>query len=63
MSWSSCLTAVLPLMSWVAVTLIKRLWSGEHVKVQKRLKKLSLQAGHEAMMVFAVESSDFRDLT
>ena len=30
-----------------AVTLTKRDWSGEQVKVQKRLKKFSLQAGQD----------------
>lgn len=34
----------------IAVTLTKSDWSGEHVKVQNRLKKFSLQAGHEEMM-------------
>lgn len=33
-----------------AVTLTKRDWSEEQVKVQNRLKKFSLQAGHEEMI-------------
>lgn len=34
----------------VAVTLTKSDWSGEQVKVQKRLKKFVLQAGHAEMI-------------
>ena len=37
-------------VSSMAVTLTKRDWSGEQVKVQKRLKKFTLQAGQEDMM-------------
>lgn len=33
-------------------------WSGEQVKVQKRLKKFSLHAGQDAMIWLAVESDD-----
>ena len=36
--------------SLVAVTLTKSDWSGEQVKVQKRLKKFSLHAGHDEIM-------------
>lgn len=42
---------------------MKRDWSGEHVKVQNRLKKLSLHAGHEPISVLGVPSSDLSDLT
>ena len=46
----------------VAVTLTKRDWSGEQVKVQKRLKKFSLHAGQDdiigsARLRFEVRSS------
>lgn len=33
-----------------AVTLTNSDWSGEQVKVQKRLKKFVLQAGHDDMI-------------
>lgn len=35
---------------WEAVTLTKSDWSGEHVKVQNRLKKFVLHAGHDEMI-------------
>jgi hypothetical protein len=38
-------------------------WSGEHVKVQKVLKKLSLQAGHDEMIWLAVDREDLSALT
>src|SRR5689334_14828698 len=40
----------------LAVTLTNSDWLGEQVKVQKMLKKLSLQAGQEAM----IPSASFR---
>ena len=43
-----------------AVTLTKSDWSGEQVKVQKRLKKFSLHAGHEDMIGSARFKLDFR---
>ena len=36
--------------SCVAVTLTNSDWSGEHVNVQNRLKKFSLQAGQDDIM-------------
>ena len=48
---SSSVTKDFPdLLVSVSVTLIKRDWSGEQVKVQKILKKFSLHAGQEAMI-------------
>ncbi len=49
----------------MSVTLRKSDWSGEHVNVQNRLKKLSLQAGHEDMMdsarfKFVVKASSYK---
>ena len=38
----------------VAVTLTNSDWSGEQVKVQKRLKKFVLQAGQAEMIVSAL---------
>jgi hypothetical protein len=48
---SSSVTSNFPELAFsVCVTLMNRDWSGEQVKVQKMLKKLSLHAGHDAIM-------------
>jgi hypothetical protein len=46
---------------WVEVTFRNSDWSGEQVKVQKRLKKLALQAGQEAMRFSAFLRFDDSD--
>ena len=44
----------------MAVTLTKRDWSGEQVKVQNKSKKFFLQAGQDEMMGSAFFKFDFR---
>jgi hypothetical protein len=50
-----------PLAFWVAVTFRNSDWSGEQENVQKRLKKLALQAGQEAMRASALLRFDDKE--